>query len=466
MDVRQSSLIPAEGIINPIALQPKLGLELGQSTSSQQKVVSIASPSLSLLKSLPAQNSLSSLPYVVYQNLFYFLNLRSCIEIASTCKIFNLVFKRPKIAFQLESIEDISSIPPKILLKMIKIADKHLKELNFIKAEIPPQEFQTILTACVNVRTLNLSSCNCTLPTKQFLSLINQFLRDLPRELQGLDLSNWRKLPEINLTHLLPKLTKLKSLNLSGCLQLKGNCFTQLTTNIEELYLNECTKLSEGYLEELFKKSPRLHTLHLERCKDLWGISFEHLTTNVRKLNLKGCTGLSETILINIFKKLIHLDSLDLTSCTQLVGECLKSLTKNVITLNLSFCKILINSTFKKTIQSLSNLHSLNLNHCNLTDDSLLYLTTNLRVLHLGSSQKFSKEGFIQLLQRLTRLNYLDLSLCSLINDDFLIHIPRNLKTLNLLCCEVSKEALTNLTQRLPHLRILGQNKKISSISK
>lgn len=204
-----------------------------------------------------------------------------------------------------------------------------VKELKLVNLKI--EEIPDGITSCQNLEKLDLSG-------NDFVYLPNA-IGDL-RNLKYLSLHNCRRIKS------LPRLSQVKTLKLSECVNLRSfmTIYPRETYCLLELWLDNCKhvrSLSESlsgftkltYLDlsrnniltlpSSITKLSSLETLYLNNCKNL--ISVEELPHNVKYLYAHGCDSL-ETVSLSPNHSIKHLDLIHCPSLNQEEHEHLMDL--------------------------------------------------------------------------------------------------------------------------------------------
>jgi hypothetical protein len=252
----------------------------------------------------------------------------------------------------------------------------------------------------------------------------------------------------------LTKLTNLKSLDLSGCLNQVDNLPAHLSvlTSLENLNLNgdfsssDFTHIAEHHRysnwisdDQLACLSGLINLQQLDLGKGGFtdgGLVHLRVFSNLKSLNLNGCSDLTDGGLINLGSS-TNLQRLDLKE-TKLKGSGLKHLSQltnlrqldlslsdtleddalvhinnfyNLEKLNLGLCKLLTDIALIH-LNGLTSLVELNLNCTNVTDNGLTHLKgmTNLKKLNLEFCNNVTKEGLASFREENPSFNHVEIS--------------------------------------------------------
>ncbi|CAN7053023.1 unnamed protein product [Brassica rapa subsp. trilocularis] len=240
-------------------------------------------------------------------------HLTSDSMVLHSLNIMNFRYRESRVPFTCISFQGFESV-------------KELKLVNLKIEEIPDG-----ITSCQNLEKLDLSG-------NDFVYLPNA-IGDL-RNLKYLSLHNCRRIKS------LPRLSQVKTLKLSECVNLRSfmTIYPRETYCLLELWLDNCKhvrSLSESlsgftkltYLDlsrnniltlpSSITKLSSLETLYLNNCKNL--ISVEELPHNVKYLYAHGCDSL-ETVSLSPNHSIKHLDLIHCPSLNQEEHEHLMDL--------------------------------------------------------------------------------------------------------------------------------------------
>lgn len=237
-------------------------------------------------------------------------------------------------------------------------------------------------------------------------------------------------------------LTRLTTLNLSGCTALRNLDGLEELTNLRYLGLSRTSVDDLSALEGL----TQLETLRLAQTK-VRDVTVLRALTKLTDLNLAGTA--IETLLV--LRELTQLTTLKLARCTALqsVGA-LQGLTA-LTTLDLARCTHLADLG---GLARLTRLRSLDLQHCrSIRDLASLKDLTSLNLLDLQYCRHITD---LRPLRRLTKLTKLNLAVCTKLTDLTGLEGLVNLRHLSLSQTPVSDlGALTRMT-KLTSLRLKG----------
>jgi len=338
----------------------------------------------------------------------------------------------------------------------------------------------TAFSGCDNLKDLNLSGCtklaNISLSCENLINLNLIGCTELCavylngcKSLTELNLSGYRKLRRVDLE----SLSKLESVNLSNCTALKYfygiNGFSDIynRTKIKKINLSGCIELEDLKLSGL----DTLESINLSGCTELLEIdlggktitkldlsNFTKLSKlklfceNLRNLNLLGCTELTEislrgcyaitdsdlSICTNLksvsFEYCEKLKTANLSGCSELIGIDLTG-CDSIMDLNLSGCSKLRNLLFPYSGESsCENLKNLNLQGCTELTEIILRGCYAITDLDLSSCTKLTSIDLSDCIS----MTDLDLSCCTRLREIDLR--CENLKNLNLQGCTELRE--------------------------
>lgn len=205
---------------------------------------------------------------------------------------------------------------------------------------------------------------------------------------------------------------------------------------------------------------------------------------NMKTVNLKGSRAFTD-----ILKEIPpHLDTLNVTQCVWLNKDSLKALHKicpNLDKLILSF-NIQLNYLCWSEVAKFVKLRALDLSYCRQLQDEdlkiMLRSLRDLRDLSLGKCEKINENGFLEMAKLGSRLAFIDLSKtnvsdtaiveigsrCPLLAEVNLAYCPgitekgilslaklaRNLRKIDLTRCNISENALQEVSRIKPNLSI------------
>mmetsp|Transcript_17075 Transcript_17075/g.47662 ORF Transcript_17075/g.47662 Transcript_17075/m.47662 type:complete len:834 (-) Transcript_17075:392-2893(-) len=264
----------------------------------------------------------------------------------------------------------------------------------------------------------------------------------------------------------LPALTRLTSLDLQGCINVRDASLVALAglTQLSNLQLCRCTKVTDSGLRAI-RHLTGLTNLNLCSCyriTDTGMHSVAHLTS-MEVLILDGCYELTDAG-ICMLAPLTNLQTLNVSCCERVTGTGFPAMCglSQLTSLNLSCCSYLKEQGLQ-AVASFPSLTKLDLCQClEVGDTGLSYLSplTGLTGLDLAYCPKVSDMG-LKALAGLSALTTLKLNGCSAITDIGLEHIRplSRLLTIHLDRCYrvtdaglVSLAGLTGLTSlRLAH---------------
>ncbi|KAI8974319.1 cyclic nucleotide-binding-like protein [Pilobolus umbonatus] len=223
------------------------------------------------------------------------------------------------------------------------------------------------------LETLDLNSC--WLLTDFSLSYIG---RTCPF-LNGLDLSNCRKISDVGLFRLLDEksthnYTPLRHLSLSYCKKLSDVMMCHLnefcSSSLESLNIQRCTRITdEGF--SYWEEFPQLKELNLTDCSFLTDQTISRLVTaapNLSRLILSFCCALSDVSIENV-GLLSKLKELDASFCGAAVSDLsihqlLHSPSMHLVSLNIRGCVRITDHGVQSIISSSNAIDTLNISQC------------------------------------------------------------------------------------------------------
>ncbi|XP_051884007.1 F-box/LRR-repeat protein 2 isoform X3 [Pristis pectinata] len=329
----------------------------------------------------------------------------------------------------------------------------HLENLSLRGSYITEASFVTLITACHNLRGLDISGCNCLFMSGTLLSKDESKVRmaEALVNLKELNLSNLRYLSDLTFDRLTDCTPNLRKLSLASC---------HITFGFDPYHgantSNSTAVLSlRNILRFINRRAATLKILNLSRTT----ITSEAVLSVVQVaglclegLELQHCKGITDEAVSAICACQPGLATLDLTGCAELTGKSVLAIASSLRCLEcLSLGRIRhITDSVLKDLPTIRTLQALDISECYQVSGCDL-------VKGLASPKAASK---------LVRLNF---SCCTMVNDSCLFSMAkilgRNLRELDLTSClyisDISVHAIANHLRGLTVLR-LGWCKKIT----
>ena len=159
-------------------------------------------------------------------------------------------------------------------------------------------------------------------------------------DLEHLEFANCFRL-DISINRYVSILTKLKSLNLAGCLEVSSESLIAMAEGcvlLEELNLSDCTKAATtAALKAIGTHCKEMRSLTLARCEDVKGgvINGIVLCMKLEKLDLNGCKNLTDDMLMPLsdastLPKLKHLSMVGIVTVTDRTLSWMASKVHNI----------------------------------------------------------------------------------------------------------------------------------------
>ena len=187
---------------------------------------------------------------------------------------------------------------------------------------------------------------------------------------------------------LAPYLSRLTSLDLSGCIHLTDAAFEALTAGataqgnnnpalqvlhqVEHLSLSGCSVITDAGFSALFAHLPSLLSLDLSHTGRISLSSFLVLTEHCRRLtslDLSSCRSANDVIIRHVCTSLPALQSLLLSSCWSLTAQSLLHLPASLTELDVSGCYSAVSDRSVRSIAlTCHGLTALSVRGCALTD--------------------------------------------------------------------------------------------------
>ncbi|XP_040577183.1 uncharacterized protein [Lepeophtheirus salmonis] len=319
-----------------------------------------------------------------------------------------------------------------------------LRGLVLQSSDISSTDFISILSGCVNLRSLHLVRLR-----DLFLSgVVLNKEQDVSRlalslsKLRDLNLSENRYMSDFIFSRLVHCAKELESLDISGCNILNGACAPTSVFTFPELF----RRIAQGGCHQL--KTLNLSSTGLDD-KGLFELSELSSNLSLKNINLSSCSGISGEGLLRLLESQTGLETLNLDHCHRWMNistedrVCQIALRLAKIP-NVSLAGLYIpdewNSSSKKLFQALSkgNLwRQLNVSGVRVPGESLIHSFTtggvlcNLRYLLMSNfSSCFSSERLLTFFGSCRDLRILNLSGVENVTDSVLTLIFSRLKDL------------------------------------
>ena len=278
---------------------------------------------------------------------------------------------------------------------------------------------------------------------------------------------------------LTPYLSRLTTLDLSGCLHITDAAFVELTAathddrdnpalpvlhQLQHVTLSGCSALTDVGFSALFAHVPALLSLDLSSTGRVSLPSFVVLTSHCQRLNslnLSSCRSANDTVVRHVCSSLPQLHSLLLSSCWALTAQSLLHLPATLTELDVSGCSSAVSDRSVRSIALTCHaLTALSVRGCALTDAGLDIVLRGCRRLQsfdvgvgregeggggVGSSSLYTDMLLISLSKFARSLHSITLTHCSAITDRGVLTLAQScpsLAAVNFAHCPL----LTNLS--------------------
>ena len=275
---------------------------------------------------------------------------------------------------------------------------------------------------------------------------------------------------------LTPYLSRLTSLDLSGCIHLTDGAFVALSAattdnpalgvlrQLEHVSLSGCSAVTDVGFSALFARLPSLLSLDLSNTGRISLPSFIVLTNHCRQLaslNLSSCRSANDVIIRHVCSSLPGLQSLLLSSCWSLTAQCLLHLPASLTELDMSGCYSAVSDRSVRSIAlTCHGLTSLSVRGCALTDAGMDIVLRGCRRLQsfdvgigregeggggVGSGSHYTDMLLVSLSKFARSLTSIVLTHCSAITDRGVLTLAQScpqLSAVNFAHCPL----LTNLS--------------------
>lgn len=208
----------------------------------------------------------------------------------------------------------------------------------------------------------------------------------------------------------------LRSVDLSGCLQIPSNGFKSLANGclyLKSLHLNNLYSLEDVAVDNFLRKARGLEELSLKNCGGLTSRAFKELRshTTLRKLSVSLNYKIDDAILLSSLKMCSHFTDLNLVDCIMIGDGTLKALAplRHLKRVNISMCTKVSDLGMRFLIDGCSgpSIISLNLSYLDkLTDITLFRMSqrcAKLRLLVVNFCDRLTDSGF-ELIPKLPNL--------------------------------------------------------------
>ena len=298
--------------------------------------------------------------------------------------------------------------------------------------------------------------------------------------LKELVLSGCRELTDVGIKNFCLKQTKLKHLDLSGCVNIGDTALIAVTESLESLQwlnINKCNKVSQYSITKLHKLQ-KLQKLDMTGCyrfssnELMTGILGESLLSNLTSITVSCSETVDDDFIYLLCHKLPNIEHLDISSCFKISDISIlfiSGMLHRLRYLSLAWCKeITDNGLAGTSIDAVQDAYwKKKENACKCTRKSSI----------LHQCQKTEKEcsadnknhhhshcyiNFTEIpakpISNLERLESLNLSACHKISDKSVATVFKfnSLKVLNLnLCTAITDCSLKEISWKIPSLQEL-----------
>ncbi|KAK1939175.1 EIN3-binding F-box protein 1 [Phytophthora citrophthora] len=359
--------------------------------------------------------------------------------------------------------------------------------------------FLTIGKSCPGLASLEVELC-VQLGNNALKYLATMLVN--PTKLRRLNIAGCRRIGDEGLLELLKVCTGLQKVNLRQCDRMADVSIRTLTHNcleLDTLNVEELDALSykifvfdqEGDGRGIVDKNllTKMKTLNLSGCSGMNDLSLGHLghrSKSIESLNLSACTELTDQGLLWLLNDMLdhstggtnisHIDvsycpnmtpngihkvvlccpalvSLNLSGCTHLsdtnIIDIVNSCEK-IVTLELAFCRELTDTVLYAISKHLS-LEKLNLSRCiRITDDGMLEIagqSSVLRRLNVAACKKLSDRTLSALLEGCRLLEEMDVTHCPLFSPDMLAKFAK--RKVKVICRKLEEISITSAVEAL-----------------
>lgn len=274
-----------------------------------------------------------------------------------------------------------------VVKKIIKRAQKRLLEIRLksypydyiIKSNIQ----QTIAHWCPFLQVLKLSTITCTEKGMEILA-------KKCRLLKVIELSSIVRLMDKDLYHLFKNNADLESITLKWSTTLKGECFNGCTSKLKELNLYGCINLSARILLDLFTKLFSIDTLIFDYCIPFTGRFLSDLSDifpNLKSFSLNSYSFPMPIYSLQNITRMKNLKTLSLNSNNLLSDRLMEVICENCVELEcLDISRVVASNIYLseralENIVKLNKLTKLRMNYLRLLSNSILIALGNKGIL-------------------------------------------------------------------------------------
>ncbi|XP_059615810.1 uncharacterized protein LOC132261196 [Phlebotomus argentipes] len=325
--------------------------------------------------------SILRLNYDCLFEIFSYLDIRELMKMEMVCQWFKevaeMVYKTKRLLWLMTSVEKFSE-----------------EETQDISMRIGPY-VRTLMANCNNFE-------NVYEGLKSFLSNFRN-LRQL--RLRRLDCF-MKKSSELELAECLRKPTQLKTLNLRGNSELRGQFLPELQ-NIQEIDLTCCGYIQASYFELFLSRNQGLTSLNIENCKFITSACLAAIAKlqNLRSLVINNSYRNDNASSISLLGDLPCLKDLAISkwveplefvcASTRKLHSCLTSSFSKLKKLEFRQWKKGLNANILLQLACKNTIEELHFAYCKLTNDLLIAIIGNyqkLRLLHIRGRYKITDD--------------------------------------------------------------------------
>ncbi|MBA3815658.1 MAG: BTB/POZ domain-containing protein [Parachlamydiaceae bacterium] len=285
---------------------------------------------LTLKKYINSENAIDLLIQSQQELWGYFK--RECIDFIND-KMFGFHLGAPtdeRLLFEFYDFSDAT-------LKVFQRLEAWITDLVFRKTLIENAQFVACVRRCPKLVLLDISGS----------FVFSEYLNQIQKELQGLNLSECAWLNQKTLKKMAEICPEVKDLILSSNYQLNFTAWGELIKfkNLKSLNLSRCHQISDDDFSTILKACLSLTDLVLDECRKIGDKGFFELAKSLPRLtslSLVHCS-ISDSALLEIAARSRVLTSLNLRRCEQLTEKGFKDLAKHAFVLkelNLSECNV------------------------------------------------------------------------------------------------------------------------------
>lgn len=319
-------------------------------------------------------SKLDSFPAEIFDNILYYLDLKNCFRIRSTCRVFktHVEFHMIHRTYIKEEswrfIRYIFDNKKKPFLIPIKNKIKHLNLKN--NRLMSENEFCSVLNFCPHLEFINIENCDYTLFNTHFKNSVNPL-----HNLKVFIIDNVKYIRN-NLLEYISACSKLEKLSISSCHFITDtgfNCLSKGCPNIKILSFSETSRITENGLSNFINKSNNnLEELYFNHFTCLSSLVFENISAecpNLRVLEMEGYRG-PTVFLKTVLESCRFLEKLNFNGLQGLEDESFNVLGNkltNIKEIYISFSRI-TNTGAKYIGYNFPNIEKIDLTRCLLSD--------------------------------------------------------------------------------------------------